>query len=90
MCDSRTQWKTLQRDSKPFVEYQKENKTNKKKERKNGEKTQNDIVEVTTETTTTKEVYLLHNSIVQNKSERSGKACVVFNKVVLKPHFYVL
>ena len=71
------------------IPKRKQNKQTKK-ERKNGENIQNDIVEVTTETTTTKEVYLLHNSIVQNKSERSGKACVVFNKVVLKTHFYLL
>ena len=70
------------------IPKRKQNK--QKKERKNGEKTPNDIVEVTTETTTTKEVYLLHNSLVQNKSERSGKACVVSNKVVLKTHFYLL
>ena len=38
------------------IPKRKQNKQTKK-ERKNGEKTQNDIVEVTTETTTTKEVY---------------------------------
>ena len=37
------------------IPKRKQNK--QKKERKNGEKTPNDIVEVTTETTTTKEVY---------------------------------